>query len=452
MKTRPRSRFTLFAAGALALAAVALVGANPPVGGPLPHQGAPEGAQLDSIPASAVDPVVVHATDMIQSGRQVFRYDRMGSHTFFSRTLKIHQALNAVTPRQALSLGLKVDSQALPPAVIDALLAGQVDLDDPSVTRLLIELNAVVGVVGLLTPNGQGVWEVGITCALCHSTVDDSVAPGIGSRLDGWANRDLDVGRVIELAPNLRPLANLLGVDVATVRTVLRSWGPGKFDAHLNLDGKAFRPDGKTAAVVIPPAFGLAGVNLHTYEGWGSVTYWNAFVGNLEMNGKGTFWDPRLADPVKYPVAAAAGFDEVRDDPDVITRNLAALHFYQLALDAPAPPPGSFDAAAAARGETLFAGKAACADCHVPPLFTEPGWNLHTPEEIGIDAFQADRGPENRYRTTPLRGLWSHTKGGFYHDGRFAILGEVIDHYDAHFGLGLTAAEKADLEQYLLSL
>jgi hypothetical protein len=320
------------------------------------------------------------------------------------------------------------------------------------VTRLLIELNAVVGVVGLLAPNGEGVWEVGITCALCHTTVDDSVAPGIGSRLDGWANRDLDVGRVIALAPNLRPLADLLGVDVPTVRTVLESWGPGKFDAHLNLDGKAFRPDGKTAAVLIPPAFGLAGVNLHTYEGWGSVTYWNAFVGNLEMSGKGTFWDPRLADPVKYPVAAAAGFDEVRDDPDVITRNLAALHFYQLALDAPAPPPGSFDGAAAARGETLFAGKAACAGCHVPPLFTEPGWNLHTPEEIGIDGFQADRGPENRYRTTPLRGLWSHTKGGFYHDGRFAILREVIDHYDAHFGLGLTAAEKADLEQYLLSL
>ena len=451
MKTPPRSNVTLFAAGSLALAAVALVAADPPTGGALPDR-APGSAQVDTSPASTLDPVVAHAEQMIQSGRHVFRYDRMGSHTFFSRTLKIHRALNSVTPRQALSLGLKVDSQALPPAVIDALLAGQVDLDDPSVTRLLIELNAVVGVVGLLTPNGQGVWEVGITCALCHSTVDDSVAPGIGSRLDGWANRDLDVGRVIDLAPNLRPLANLLGVDVPTVRTVLRSWGPGRFDAHLNLDGKAFRPDGKTAAVLIPPAFGLAGVNLHTYEGWGSVTYWNAFVGNLEMNGKGTFWDPRLADPVKYPVAAAAGFDEVRDEPDVITRGLAALHFYQLALDAPAPPPGSFDEAAAERGEALFAGKAACADCHVPPLFTEPGWNLHTPEEIGIDAFQADRGPENRYRTTPLRGLWSHTRGGFYHDGRFATLRAVIDHYDGHFGLGLTETEKADLEQYLRSL
>lgn len=451
MKTRPRSRFTLFAAGALALAAVALVGANPPVGGPLPHQGAPEGAQVDSSPTSAVDPVVAHATDMIQRGRHVFRYDRMGSHTFFSRTLKLHRALNSVTPRQALSLGLKVDSEALPPEVVEALLAGQVDLDDPAVTRLLILSNAVVGVVGQEAPGGN-LWEVGITCALCHSTVDDSVAPGIGRRLDGWANRDLDVGQIIAIAPNLTPLADLLGVDVATVRTVLRSWGPGKFDAHLNLDGQAFRPDGGSAAVLIPPAFGLAGVNLHTYEGWGSVTYWNAFVGNLEMSGKGTFWDPRLADPVKYPVAAAAGFDEIRDEPDVITDDLAALHFYQLALDAPAPPPGSFDEAAAERGEGLFAGKAACADCHVPPLFTEPGWNLHTPEEIGIDAFQAERGPEGRYRTTPLRGLWTHTEGGYYHDGRFATLREVIDHYDDHFGLGLTEAEKADLEQYLLSL
>lgn len=432
----PNPKRTLLAAlaGALVVTAVAVLAAAP-----------------EPAPVPVTDPVMVHAQDMIQRGRHVFRYDRMGSHTFFSRALKLHRALNGVTPSQALSLGLKVDAEALPPEVIDALLAGAVDLDDPAVTRFLILSNAVVGVVGQEAPNG-GLWEVGITCALCHSTVDDSVAPGIGRRLDGWANRDLDVGQIIAIAPRLQPLADLLGVDVPTVRTVLRSWGPGKFDAHLNLDGQAFRPDGESAAVLIPPAFGLAGVNLHTYEGWGSVTYWNAFVGNLEMSGKGTFWDPRLADPVKYPVAAAAGFDEVRDEPDVITRVLAALHFYQLALDAPAPPPGSFDEAAAERGEGLFAGKAACADCHVPPLFTEPGWNLHTPEEIGIDAFQADRGPEGRYRTTPLRGLWTHTEGGFYHDGRFATLREVIDHYDDHFGLGLTEAEKADLGQYLLSL
>lgn len=420
----------------------------------LASQAAPETPEpaAEAVAQAAPDPVQAHAQDMIERGRHVFRFDRMGSHTFFSRTLKIHHALNGVSPRAALSLGLKVDADALPPAVIDAIQQDEVDLDDPAVTRLLIDLNAVVGVRGQITPDGEGVWEVGITCALCHSTVDDSVAPGIGSRLDGWANRDLDVGQVIALAPNLQPFADLLGVDVATVRTVLESWGPGKFDAHLNLDGQAFRPDGESAAVLIPPAFGLAGVNLHTYNGWGSVPYWNAFVGNLEMSGKGRFWDPRLADPAKFPVASAAGFDDVTEEPDVVTDDLAALHFYQLAIPAPEPPAGSFDAAAAERGEELFAGKAGCASCHVPPLYTEPGWNMHTPEEIGIDSFQADRGPEGGYRTTPLKGLWTHTKGGFYHDGRFATLQDVIDHYDDHFGLGLTDQEKTDLEEFLMSL
>ena len=245
---------------------------------------------------------------------------------------------------------------------------------------------------------------------------------------------------------------DLLGVDEATVRAVLASWGPGKFDAHLNLDGQAFAPGGGSGSVLIPPAFGLSGVNLATYTGWGSVTYWNAFVANHEMGGVGEFFDPRLADAGQFPVAAGAGFDDTRDQIDAITPKLADLHFYQLALSPPPAPPGSYDEVAAERGKTLFAGKAACARCHVPPLFTEPGWNLHTPEEIGIDGFQAERSPTGRYRTTPLRGLWSHTKGGFYHDGRFATLGAVIDHYDTFFELDLTAAEKADIEQYLLSL
>jgi len=431
----------------LALGAVALM-ADDLSPTPAP-QTAPSELGARAVPA---DPVASHAEEMIHKGRAVFRHSRMGSHTFFSRTLKLHRAVDQLTPRQALGLGLKVDSEALPAAVVQAIQRGEVDLDDPAVTRLLVQIGAVVGVEAEVTPGGDSLWELGITCALCHSTVDDSVAPGIGRRLDGWANRDLDVGRIIAAAPNLHPLADLLGVDVDTVRAVLESWGPGKFDAHLNLDGQAFRPDGASAAVLIPPAFGLAGVNLHTYEGWGSVTYWNAFVGNLEMNGKGTFWDPRLADPAKFPVAAAAGLDDVRGEPDVITADLAALQFYQLALAAPTPPPGSFDADAANRGHTLFAGKAQCARCHVPPLFTEPGWNLHTPEEIGIDAFQADRGPTGRYRTTPLAGLWTHTRGGFYHDGRFPTLRAVIDHYDAHLGLGLTETEKQDLEEYLRSL
>jgi hypothetical protein len=243
----------------------------------------------------------------------------------------------------------------------------------------------------------------------------------------------------------------LLQVDEATVNAVLAAWGPGKFDAALFLDGKGFRPDGKTAATLIPPAFGLAGVNLHTFTGWGSVTYWNAFVANLEMHGKGTFFDPRLNDPVKFPVAARAGFFDVRNTPDLITPKLAPLHAYQLGLLAPKPPAGSFNAAAAKRGERIFTGKGTCANCHVLPLFTEPGWNLHEPSEICTDSFQADRSPDGLYRTTPLKGLFAHSKGGFWHDGRFPNLAAVVDHYDGCFGLRLTAQEKADLVQYLRS-
>jgi hypothetical protein len=241
-------------------------------------------------------------------------------------------------------------------------------------------------------------------------------------------------------------------LDDATVRQVLRSWGPGKFDAELFLDGKAFRPDGKSAATLIPPAFGLAGVNLHTWTGWGGVSHWNAFVANLEMHGQGTFFDPRLNDATKFPIAAKNGFGNVRSENDLITGKLADLHFYQLALNAPTPPEGSFDKDAAARGKLLFSGKAQCATCHVPPLFTEPGWNMHTAEEIGIDDFQANRSPDGRYRTSPLAGLWTHTKGGFYHDGRFATLSDVVAHYDSFMKLGLSTAEQQDVIEYLKSL
>jgi hypothetical protein len=289
---------------------------------------------------------------------------------------------------------------------------------------------------------------------LCHSTVDNSFAPGIGARLDGWANRDLNVGEIIAFAPSVAPFSQLLGVDEATVRKVLKSWGPGKFDAELLLDGKAFRPDGKSAATLLPPAFGLAGVNLHTWTGWGSVTHWNAFVAVLEMQGKGTLYDPRLDDASKFPIAAANHFGNTRREPDLVTPKLGALQFYQLAIAAPTPPKGSFDSRAAERGKALFAadGKAGCATCHVPPLYTEPGFNLHTPEQVGIDAFQAERSPDDGYRTAPLRGLWTHQTGGFYHDGRFPTLRAVVDHYDAFQSLGLSDNEKRDLVEFLKSL
>lgn len=403
-----------------------------------------------------------NAANLVTRGQAAFRHDNFGNQDFWGDALGLHRAIagesnggvgSGVSPKAALELGLKVDVHALPPPVVRALRRGEVDLEDPAVTLTLLELDAVVGVAGFFDGDDR-LESVGITCALCHSTVDDSFAPGIGRRLDGWANRDLDVGAIIASAPSVTPFARVLGVDEDTVREVLRSWGPGKFDAALILDGKAFRPDGKTAATLIPPAFGLAGVNLHTFTGFGSVPYWNAFVGVLEMQGKGTFYDPRLADSAEFPVAAANGFDDVRPERDLLTSKLPALHVFQLSIPVPKPPRDSFDARAAKRGEELFAadGKARCATCHVPPLFTEPGWNMHTPEEMGIDDFQADRSPDGHYRTTPLRGLWTHAKGGFYHDGRFETLLDVVEHYDSYQSLGLSDGEKRALVEYLKSL
>jgi len=398
---------------------------------------------------------------MIEEGRRTFRFDTFGDEAFWGDALRLHEAIEGeahggvgpgLSPAAALGLGLKVDVDALPRPLIRQLRRGEVDLNDPAVTLALLRLNAVVGVTGFSDGRSDSLRSVGIQCALCHSTVDNSLAPGIGSRLDGWANRDLNVGAIVAFAPDLSSVAALLGVDQKTLRAVLNGWGPGKFDAEVILDGKALRPDGATAATLIPPAFGLAGVNLHTWTGWGSVTHWNAFVANLEMHGQGTFYDPRLDDSGQFPIAARERFGHVSHDPDLITGKLGALHFYQLAIPAPRPPPGSFDESAADRGKALFNGSAQCSTCHVPPLFTEPGWNMHTAEEIGIDDFQALRAPDKRYRTAPLKGLFSHANGGFYHDGRFATLGDVVDHYDQTRNLRLSDAEKADLIEYLKSL
>jgi hypothetical protein len=402
----------------------------------------------------------VQALTEVKRGRAIFRHDTFGDEAFWGDTIGLHKAIAGaalggvgpgLSPKAALGAGLRVDVDALPGDVLRKLRRGELNLDAPATTIALLQLDAVVGVKGRFNAAGT-LSSVGITCALCHSSVDSAFAPGIGHRLDGWANRDLNVGAIIGLAPDLSSLATLLGIDEATVRAVLASWGPGRFDAELLMDGKAFRPDGKTAATLIPPAFGLAGVNLHTWTGWGSVTHWNAFVANLEMKGAGTFWDPRLNDAAKFPVAARAGFGNVRPARDLVTAKLPALHLYQLALDAPAPPRGSYDAQAAFRGKRLFENQARCATCHVPPIFTEPGWNMHTAEEIGIDDFQAKRSPDERYRTAPLRGLWTHQRGGFYHDGRFPTLGAVVDHYNRFFALGLDDAQKRDVVEYLKSL
>lgn len=418
-------------------------------------------AQTSGHPLSENDRQInTHAQSMVDEGREIFRFDTFGSEAFWGDALRLHEAIageanggvgGGVSPKTALAVGLKVDAEALPASLVAQIQAGKVDMDDPATTLALLKLNAVVGVTGMFDDAGQ-IRSMGIQCAFCHSTVDDSFAPGIGQRLDGWANRDLNVGAIVSLAPNLAPLTDLLGVDVATVKTVLASWGPGRYDAELVMDGKAFRPDGAQAATLIPPAFGLAGVNLHTWTGYGSVPYWNAYVATTQMHGSGTFFDARFDNADQYPVSAKNGFGNTRGTPDRVTAKLAALHFYEIAIPAPKPPANSFDTGAAARGKDLFNAKARCATCHVPPLFTEPGHNLHTPEEMGIDSFQADRSPTHMYRTAPLAGLWSHQKGGFYHDGRFATLDEVLEHYDQNFHLGLTEQEKGDLIEYLKSI
>jgi hypothetical protein len=406
------------------------------------------------------DRIAENATAMLEHGRSIFRFDTFGDEVFWGGTLRLHEAIEGarfggvgpgLAPATALSLGLKVDAEALAPATLSAIRQGRVDLTDPAVTLALLEANAVIGVTARRARNG-GLASVGIQCSLCHSTVDNAVAPGIGRRLDGWPNRDLNVGAIIALAPDLGTVADLLQTDQQTVRAVLASWGPGKFDAQLFLDGKAFRPDGRTAATLLPAAFGLAGVNLHTYTGWGGVSHWNALVANLEMHGQGTFIDARLDDALRFPVAARAGFGHVRHEPDLTTAKLPALQFYQLSIPAPAAPRDSFDARSARAGKAVFAGAGRCATCHVPPLFTEPGWNLHTAAEIGIDDFQSSRSPDGRYRTTPLAGLFARQKGGFYHDGRFADWRAVVEHYNTTFSLNLSEQMKRDLIEYLKSL
>ncbi len=421
-----------------------------------------------------------NSKQLLDQGRQIFRFDTFGDEAFWTGQLQIQDAVSTLSPAAAIGLGLKVDSQALTPAQIMAIRQGKLNLNDPAVTLQLIKQNAVLGVVG--TVKDKTLVSVGFTCALCHSTVDDSITPGIGNRIDGLANRDLNVGAIVASAPNLDPVVTLLrlapvdsSITPDQVRQVLRSWGPGKFDAVLFLDGKAFNPQQVTNGVVtgtnvpgatlLPNAGGLPGHNLHTWTGgWGTVTYWNALVANLELHGIGSFFDERFDDATQFPIAAAAKLGHVSTDPDSdqITSKLGPLHFYQLALPAAQPRPGiDFDPAAAKRGDQLFSGKAGCNTCHREPLWTEPGWNQHSADEMKIDSFEADRAPGHAYRTMNLSGIFvrerrlfmfPQNKGRFYHDGRFSSLLDVVNSYNDRFRLGLTDQEKRDLVEYLKSL
>lgn len=395
---------------------------------------------------------------LVAEGQEIFRFDTFGDEVFWSDLLHIDKAIRGednggygtgVSPATALAVGLKVDSEALPPDLVSAIGSGDVDLNDPKNTLALLQLDAVVGLKGSFSESGE-LTSVGVTCAVCHSTVDDSFSPGIGKRLDGWANRDLNVGAIVSLTDNAQPIADLLKVDEATLRTVLGAWGPGKYDAVVFMDGKAVRPNGEIAPNLIPAAYGMQGLELVTYTGWGDLTYWNNFVATLEMHGVGNFSDPRLNNATKYPIATENGFDNIVVPNDQVTPKLAALKEYQLSLEPPQPPAGSFDPSAASLGKVVFEGKANCVACHKAPIFADNV--LHTPEEMGIDDFEASRSPTGKYRTTPLRGLFARAKGGFYHDGRFATLGDVVNHYDNHWNIGLSSTEKANLVEYLKSI
>ena len=369
------------------------------------------------------------------AGQAIFRFDTFGDEQLWTNVLRMHEAIPSVDPATALAVGLKVDVDALPAALIAALEAGQVDLTDPAVTIELLRLNAVVGVIGKVDDAGQ-LTSIGITCALCHSTVDNSFTTGIGKRLDGWPNRDLDVGTILGLSPAL---------DDAT-KAEFSTWGPGRYDPrHHVFDGANIRPlNSPTLPVLIPPAYGLQGVGFETYTGDGPISYWNSYVGVSQMGGQGVFNDSRIG-------------VFITQKPDRVTPKLPELLNYQLSLPAPLPPSGSFNAAAARRGERLFHGKAACATCHKPPTYTDVSSGpdphvpfLHDPAEVGTEPLYAARTATGKYRTSPLRGIWQHPP--YFHDGSAATLPAVVDHYDERFGLNLSASQKADLVEFLKSL
>jgi mono/diheme cytochrome c family protein len=379
---------------------------------------------------TSVDPGTIDAAGSmspatIAAGKEIFRFDTFGDETFWTDTLRMHEVIRtSVSPATALAVGLKVDADALPAEVKAGILDGSIKLDEPATTVALLSLDAVVGVVGEVDASNT-LTRVGITCALCHSTVNNSFMDGIGSRLDGWPNRSLDVGRIVALSPRLTPAQ----------KAVYNSWGPGMYDPRFNIDGQ-------NIPVVLPPAFGLRHVKREVYTGDDVVSYWNAYVAITQMHGHGRFVDPRIGVSVNNP-------------PDLVSSKLEPLRAYQLSLDAPAPIPGEFDESAARRGRAVFNGVARCAGCHLGGALTDVNANrLHPAEEVGQNPAYAMRSVTKMYRTTPLRGLWNPPllTGPYFHDGSAKTLEAVVDHYVRVFQLSLTAQQRADLVQYLKTL
>lgn len=357
----------------------------------------------------------------VVEGQRIFRYQTFGDEKFWTDTLRMNQVIeSAVSPAVALSVGLKVDAGALPTAVVQAIQDNLVDLNDPATTVLLLKLNAVVGLQAEVD-DANHITRVGVTCALCHSTVDNSFAPGIGQRLDGWPNRDLDPGAIIALSPAL----------TEAQKAVYRSWGPGRYDPRFNFDGK-------NGPVLIPPAYGLAGIHSVTVTGDGpDLMYWNRYVAVTQMHGQGNFVEPRLG-------------ISIHQAPDLVASQLGALQAYQLSLQAPPPPAGSFDAQAAERGRVVFTGAGKCAACHTGSTFTDANVRLHDPAKFFTDPTYALRSATKMWRTAPLRGVWQHAP--YFHDGSSPTLADLVNRYDENFHLDLTPQQKADLVQYLLSL
>lgn len=362
---------------------------------------------------------------LISQGKEIFRFDTYDDETFWTDTLRMHEVIRtSVSPTTALSVGLKVDVDALPASVKTALQNGTIDLNDPATTVALLKLGAVVGVIGHVDANNV-LTGVGVTCALCHSTVDNSFAQNIGHRLDGWPNRTLNVGAIIALSPAL----------TAAQKAVYNSWGPGKYDPRFNIDGQ-------NIPAVVPPAFGLRNVDREIYTGDDTISYWNDYVAVTQMHGHGRFVDPRIGVSVNNP-------------PELVAPKLAALRTYQFSLQTPAPVPGTFDADAARRGRQVFNAVAGCAGCHVGSVYTDVNQGvLHTPAEDGQDPAYALRSVTKLYRTTPLRGLWHPPQltGPYFHDGHARTLGAVVDHYVQLQGLTLTPRQRMDLIEYLKTL
>jgi mono/diheme cytochrome c family protein len=393
--------------------------------------GGDDGPGISSLFPAPPDPALV------AQGQPIFRFETFGDESFFTDVLRLHEPVGtAVTPATALQVGLKVDATALPPAVVQGIQNGSIRLDDPATTVALLKLNAVVGLKGdVQTVNGQDrLVRLGVTCAICHSTVDNSFAAGIGNRLDGWPNRDLNVGAIIALSPALPD----------NVKAVYNSWGPGMYDARFNIvdGGTPFHGDGINKPTVIPPAYGLLGVNKTTFTGDGDdIAYWNRYVAVTQFGGHGNFTEPRL------------NLNVTNGTDDLVSSKLPALQAYQLSLQPPAPPAGSFDATAAARGRDLFNGKAQCSTCHSGPRFTDANERLHPQSDsmaLETAPTHADRSATKLYRTTPLRGIWQHPP--YFHDGSAPTLDVVVARYNTNRALGLSASEMADLVQYLKSI